>query len=1130
MSEIISSGGVHIIYRGDGSSTVFPVPFPVDAGAECLNLYVAPAVSSGAAVRLPGSAFSYASGAVTLTFAPAASETLAVVRETPASRRSIYAPGGPLTARSLNADLDRIMYILQELRGRPAADWKVLDPDLDLINKYFTSYGGSAIIRDIVSSGAMVTNMFLQDKALFEIFPAATTEDPPGAMKLDGSVLSDCDDETSPYHEFFARALELGAAGKIRVVTQEQYAETLGQYGQCGAFVVDEIIDGRPHCIKLPTVRSFIQNVANSNPTNSGGTIGTVHRAGVPNITGQFPNGDGDKLAVEHQERSAYTELHSGAFHMSGGTQYSDYLSGGNFSYASHNVADLWGRATFDASRCNSAYGAAETVQPESVEMCFFIQVANIRGKAIEGVAPNPVAVIVTNDDHSIAGDRALYVQGVQVDSGGKLTSSGGTLTHMCGPFAQANSFSESGPLPAGGDGEAVWIETASANAASGGAIMHEGWVMSSGASGGLPCTWVRSSFGATGRLTAVGVELEGSNEEGVARFRGAIVSSYDRIEKPEYEIKTFTSAPYHETQHEAYPYSATFEMFRMEGAEIESGVPFEPYIPDTFGPECVSSTWSDPSLGAAYGVSAVVIRNFDGSRQGARVNWDGGGYGDMAQYDPPAMPVQTGGVQGELFDVIDHMDLVHWGGPTFTYNYENDKANDPPKYTSNTITFRIWNYEQVLSAGRYDSTTHKTYFPFAFSGNWFYHYDGSVYSATLTPLAEPPMEEYSRWYVKINGEVAVDENIVSRGRNQLMTGSGGELRFSGGKLLVSGGAVQSWTNELGCGGADGTFVSEKHIISSGGSTVSSGVGVGLGSGGLTLYRSVLSGGSAVGSTDPIPTLTQVSAMIGSGGAGGMIVVDDDTTTSAYIPVLSGGTCYRYDQPLTTLSIGSVADTPAEDTIIFSAGAVITPPVSMTVWVESNYFDHDQWVISVGSKELKLVSSGGSYTLDCGIPDGIGWSFADGGMSAARVWLQGGRFGGVSSGGSVVVSAYDVMVLWESAYYDAGEDDYRTFYGSSALNGLVASSGDGGATWTFGGIYIPSYVYDDNIGEIAMHSGTVCSAVAEETVVVCPVVLPSGTELVGSSRIALESGHKYEMNIANGGIVMAERFAQEKSE
>ena len=266
----------------------------------------------------------------------------------------------------------------------------------------------------------------------------------------------------------------------------------------------------------------------------------------------------------------------------------------------------------------------------------------------------------------------------------------------------------------------------------------------------------------------------------------------------------------------------------------------------------------------------------------------------------------------------------------------------------------------------------------------------------------------------------------------------------------------------------------------------------------------------------------------GSGGAGGMIVVDDDTTTSAYIPVLSCGTCYRYDQPLTTLSIGSIADTPAENTIIFSAEGVVIPPVSISVLVASHYWDDANWEVVVGSKALELVSSGGSYTRDCGIPDGIEWSREDT-RSECHVKFDGGSFVGVSSGGSIVVSAHNVQVCWLSSYYDA-EDNPFTSIGSSSLNGLVASSGDGGATWTFGGITIPNYVWNDNSGEVEMHSGTVCSAVAEETVAVCPVVLPSGTELVGSSKIALESGHKYEMNIANGGIVMAERFAQEESE
>lgn len=260
-------------------------------------------------------------------------------------------------------------------------------------------------------------------KALFEIFPALVAEAPVGAVPLDGRTLYYCNSVDSEYFDFFQKAIEYKSAFKIPVKTAAEYEAELNATGQCGSFVVDEVTGS----IRLPKLKSFIQNVADYSPTNSGGTIGTVHRAGVPNISGQFPNGDGDVLIeglsslLYSAEASAYMGLHSGAFHLSGGTQHSDYLSGGNFSYVTNTSADRWGKVTFDASRCDSAYGAAETVQPESFEVCYYIQVA-------EGDTGGAGAIIsggIINGDLDVKGLLTAH-SGIVLSNGGITAATGG--------------------------------------------------------------------------------------------------------------------------------------------------------------------------------------------------------------------------------------------------------------------------------------------------------------------------------------------------------------------------------------------------------------------------------------------------------------------------------------------------------------------------------------------------------------------------------------------------------------------------------------------------------------------------------------------------------------------------------
>lgn len=113
-----------IQYTGDGSRTVFGFPFPVLASDDLL-VFLNDAAASGFAISGLGDP---AGGEVTFAEAPGAGTTVTLLRRTEGIRESAFVDGGPFRAAAINAELDRIMLLIQEnreehnraLRGRPA--------------------------------------------------------------------------------------------------------------------------------------------------------------------------------------------------------------------------------------------------------------------------------------------------------------------------------------------------------------------------------------------------------------------------------------------------------------------------------------------------------------------------------------------------------------------------------------------------------------------------------------------------------------------------------------------------------------------------------------------------------------------------------------------------------------------------------------------------------------------------------------------------------------------------------------------------------------------------------------------------------------------------------------------------
>jgi hypothetical protein len=111
-------------YGGDGSRTTFPFPFPVLAGDDLL-VYVGHDPATGFAITGLGDPDG---GEIAFTTPPAPGATITLLRRTEGIRETAFVDGGPFRAAAINAELDRIMRLIQEdreehgraLRGHPA--------------------------------------------------------------------------------------------------------------------------------------------------------------------------------------------------------------------------------------------------------------------------------------------------------------------------------------------------------------------------------------------------------------------------------------------------------------------------------------------------------------------------------------------------------------------------------------------------------------------------------------------------------------------------------------------------------------------------------------------------------------------------------------------------------------------------------------------------------------------------------------------------------------------------------------------------------------------------------------------------------------------------------------------------
>jgi hypothetical protein len=100
-----------IQYSGDGGRTVFEFPFPVLADDDLLVF-----VNEQAATGFGITGLGKANGKITFAEPPAAGASITLLRRTEGIRETEFVDGGPFRAAAINAELDRIMLLIQEGR------------------------------------------------------------------------------------------------------------------------------------------------------------------------------------------------------------------------------------------------------------------------------------------------------------------------------------------------------------------------------------------------------------------------------------------------------------------------------------------------------------------------------------------------------------------------------------------------------------------------------------------------------------------------------------------------------------------------------------------------------------------------------------------------------------------------------------------------------------------------------------------------------------------------------------------------------------------------------------------------------------------------------------------------------
>lgn len=186
-----------------------------------------------------------------------------------------------------------------------------------------------------------------------QIVLSAVPIDSDGLCLLNGQQLQ----KGGRYDKFITHIAGLKDKHPGLFVTETAWWVTVGEHGSCGKFVLGD------DSLRLPLISSILQC------TDDLAACGGIVAAGLPNITGQIWSGGGT-------ERVSFAPYGIG-FAAGANAFYGRSILGRQYNPASFGNSLEGGYVDFllDASRSNPLYGAADTVQPQTVQVLAYIVV-----------------------------------------------------------------------------------------------------------------------------------------------------------------------------------------------------------------------------------------------------------------------------------------------------------------------------------------------------------------------------------------------------------------------------------------------------------------------------------------------------------------------------------------------------------------------------------------------------------------------------------------------------------------------------------------------------------------------------------------------------------------------------------
>lgn len=226
---------------------------------------------------------------------------------------------------------------------------------------------------------------------------------------LDGKTLS----RAGTYEAFCNKVVSEVQAGNWFACSEDEYAQDLSDFGQCGKFVVSN------DYVRIPTITRFI------GATITLSEIGKTYKESLPNITGTFNNNG-------HSDNGS-------AVGVTGAFTFADTNAMSNNGSASDG-----GQYSFNASRSSSTYQNGAKVQPDHTKYPYYMVISTERQTAevqidinqvyedlnikANGDLSNVASVASSFKEQSVGWGMPDYGSGIAISASGYTAPSNGWI------------------------------------------------------------------------------------------------------------------------------------------------------------------------------------------------------------------------------------------------------------------------------------------------------------------------------------------------------------------------------------------------------------------------------------------------------------------------------------------------------------------------------------------------------------------------------------------------------------------------------------------------------------------------------------------------------------------------------